>query len=238
MLSYTVACSAKVRRVELMKPNTLYYHPNEARGGIPKLLPQAESLAELSVDYGWVSPELVLVEHKEIGDLAHSLRNGHLVAQLERAKEQTPYVYLMVTGYDHQIEDGRGQWTYLTFCDALFSALYGLQVSGPIYASSKSKTAENIQGLFRQTRRLVLGKGRPVVPKWRHTKGYDQVESYVRALPSIGWTRAEALANRAPTWQYLVHILTKDGPKALHAVPGIGPILAKRIYSLVIDGAS
>ena len=218
-----------------MKPNILYYSPNEVRGGIPTMLPSAES-CPLALDYGWLTPDaMVLVEHKSLADLAGSLRNRHLADQLDAAKKETNHLWLLVTGVPTEaaLAAEYGKWQYLPFMAALVSVLHGLQVGGPLIGVDKAQTAQNLTVLFNQTRRTALGPGRPALAQWRSFQRGDQAEAYARAIPGLGYHRAELMVKIAPTWEVLVAKLRK-GPKVLERIEGIGPVMAGRIYRAVV----
>jgi len=217
----------------------MYYSPNELRGGLPGLLPHAEPDSGLILDYGWLCDGgQLLVEHKTLGDLAQSLRIGHLVGQLERAKGETSHVYLFVTGFPTQgsLSLTSGRWVYKEFQNALLSTLHGLQVGGPIIGATLSATAVNLMALYTQSRRETLGRGRPVLSKWKTTEKFDQVESYARALPGIGWVRAAALYVKYPTWGELASTLAVDGAAVLLGIPGFGPKACDRVWGMVMGG--
>ena len=221
-----------------MQPGKLYWSPNEIRANVPNFLTVPnESLASLSLDYGWLDKDgnVILVERKGImSELPTDLHNGHLRDQLEKAKKETNHLWLVVedwnelTGYadDDILHNIHGGWTYGNFLRALFSLLYGLQVSGPVPSRSRRDTATLLSVLYSQSKRDSLGSGRPALPKWQATKRASVAESYARAFPGLGFQRAEALAASFPCWEALVKAKQKD----LEKISGFGPILAGRIY--------
>lgn len=220
-----------------MDKNILYYDPNELRSGVPMELPQAESLP-MPLDYGWLDSDgaLVLVERKELNDLAGSLRNDHLRDQLEEAKKITNHIWLLVENWPEdlacELPNLSGQWDYPRFLSALYALLYGLNVLGPIPTATPEDSAVNLWTLFEQTRRESLGSGRPANPKWRWTERDTLAESYSRAMPrgiGLGFSRAKALQRLYPSWVDLVGA----SRLRLQQVEGIGPVLARRIYQFL-----
>ena len=218
-----------------MDANVLYYSVNEWRSGVPVYLPQAQT-ANLPVDYGWLDAEkhAILVERKELRDLASSLRSGHLRVQLEAAKDETAHVWLLCEGNPKLITPKRvnlpGKWTYNNFWKALIALLYGLQVGGPLWADNPQESALLLSILYEQTHRIDLGAGRPVLPKWQHTPKGTVAESFARALPmGIGYGRAVALEEVTPSWVKLA----QASVGLLEKAKGIGPILARRIHDFL-----
>lgn len=221
-----------------MKNDRLYFSPNESRAHVPDLITVPhESLAALALDYGWTDDggNLVLVERKDcLNDLPADLRNGHLRDQLEKAKELTNHLWLItenwheLTGYaeDDELRNIHGGWTYGSFLRALFALLYGLQVGGPVPSRSRRDTATLLSIMYSQTKRENLGSGRPALPKWERTRRGTVAESFARAFPGLGYSRACKLVETFPSWEVLV----AANVTALASVSGFGPIMAKRIY--------
>ena len=218
-----------------MKQDILYYNPNESRSGVPALLGKQAEAEPLALDYGWLDKDsmLLLLERKELTNLASDLRNNHLRDQLEAAKKLTPHVWLLTEGDLEATIIGPtgylnlpGEWHYDLFWGALMALLFGLQVSGPLFSNNKEETAILLKTLFRQTCRGFLGSGRPVIPKWRPTTHGTMAESYARAIKGLGFQRAVALQKQFPSWVHLVEATVAD----LKKIQGIGPIMAGRIH--------
>lgn len=221
-----------------MRRDVLYYTLNEVRSGVPALLKDAKSFPQLELDYGWLTPDgRVAVERKDAEDLARSLRIGRLKSQLERAKQSTPHVFLIVEEW-HRISVAgnlnarltwlRGNWTYGSLLTALYGMLYGLQVQF-IPTKSVEDTAAQLQLLFQLTQWESLGSGSPPLPKWKHTRCGTIAESYARAIPNLGFKRAEIVAEAFPSWDKLL----AAKPTQLRRLPGIGVLLSARIYNFL-----
>lgn len=207
---------------------------NELRSGVPDRLGLvAEAWPRLLLDYGWLTEDaLVLVERKEINDLGSSLRSGRLRDQLEKAKKVTNHIWLLVEGQLPATVGGYlaipGQWRYRDFMSALGALLHGLQVNGPIWTLDFRQSAEALLALWTQTSRESLGSGKPMLPKWKHTVHGSVPESFANGLRRIrlGYGRACELVKVAPSWIKLTKLTTTH----LRKVPGIGPIMAQKIY--------
>lgn len=220
-----------------MKKGILYYSPNELRSRVPNFFTKAESYAGLALDYGWLAEDnsLVLLERKSVTvDLPGDLRSGHLKDQLEKAKDLTNHLWLLVEDWNEligNVEDDRlvnihGGWTYGNLLKALFALVEGLQVGGPIPSKGRRDTSTIIWTLFQTSQRLSLGSGRPVLPKWKATDRKSVAEAYSRAFPGLGFERAKLLAKEFPTWIALTKATVRD----MQRVSGIGPGLAQMLH--------
>lgn len=221
-----------------LKKGILYYSPNELRSRVPLFLPKAESYAGLPLDYGWLDIDgaIVLVERKCVTvDLPGDLRSGHLKDQLEKAKDKTNHLWLLIEDWnelygsveDDQLVNIHGGWTYGNLLKAVFSLVSGLQIGGPVPSKSRRDTATILWTLFQTSHRLSLGSGRPKLPKWKSTDRNPIAQAYSRAFPGLGFERAKLLAKEFPTWL----ALTKAKERDFMRVSGIGPGLARMLYN-------
>lgn len=191
---------------------------------------------------------LVAVEIKQIADFINSMRSGRLVDQVSTMQGVYELVVVQIVGLFRPNEDGiiegftRGDWAPLMLGDVCTSVFHYKEVDNHVTmlemkknvivkrASTKLEAVWQIANLYtllqrewdshKSTEQIKIQSGDSLFRKASVTR------MVAAQLPSVGWTRSKAIADKFGTVENLANAL----PTELAQVEGIGKKTALAIY--------
>jgi len=175
--------------------------------------------------------KLLIVERKAAMDFVNSIKDGRLFNQVARAKQITPYVYVVIVG---SILPAKGGKTYingnLTGWD--YAAIQGVMVSIQelgviiIYCADDNDFVAAVVRLANRSRDVI-----PVMPV-REAAIFGGAENVLASLPGIGVKKAADLLKHFPNVGYALWFLTDIDDKETK-IPGIAENTKKNIVRLL-----
>ena len=175
--------------------------------------------------------KLLIVERKAAMDFVNSIKDGRLFNQVARAKQITPYVYVVIVG---SILPAKGGKTYingnLTGWD--YAAIQGVMVSIQelgviiIYCADDNDFVAAVVRLANRSRDVI-----PVMPV-REAAIFGGAENVLASLPGIGVKKAADLLKMFPNVGMALWFLT-DVDDTQTKIPGIAENTKKNIVKLL-----
>jgi len=175
--------------------------------------------------------QLLIVERKSAPDFANSIKDGRLFNQVARAKQITPYVYVVIVG---SIVPGAHGKTYingnLTGWD--YAAIQGVMVSIQelgamiIHCADDNDFVACIVRLANRSRKAI-----PVMPV-REAHVFGGAEVILASLPGIGAKKAADLLKHFPNAGSAIWFLTDIDDKETK-IPGIAENTKRNIVKIL-----
>ena len=175
--------------------------------------------------------KLLIVERKAAMDFVNSIKDGRLFNQVARAKQITPYVYVVIVG---SIVPGAHGKTYingnLTGWD--YAAIQGVMVSIQelgamiIHCADDNDFVAAVVRLANRSRDVI-----PVMPV-REAAIFGGAENVLASLPGIGVKKAADLLKMFPNVGMALWFLT-DVDDTQTKIPGIAENTKKNIVKLL-----
>ena len=175
--------------------------------------------------------KLLIVERKAAMDFVNSIKDGRLFNQVARAKQITPYVYVVIVG---SILPAKGGKTYingnLTGWD--YAAIQGVMVSIQelgamiIHCADDNDFVAAVVRLANRSRDVI-----PVMPV-REAAIFGGAENVLASLPGIGVKKAADLLKMFPNVGMALWFLT-DINDTQTKIPGIAENTKKNIVKLL-----
>jgi len=166
----------------------------------------------------------VCIERKTISDLATSIVDGRLFAQLAQLKAHSPHPILLIEGGTNQLIKLRMSRESIQGAIITVELIYGI----PILRSFDQKESAK---LIQYTAQQML-RTHDAIPTRHgyHPKKIHKQQLYIlQGLPGVGKERAQVLLNHFGSVQNVFNSNIKE----LSQVPLIGKITAKKIHDIV-----
>ena len=214
-----------------MSRNEKYHHP-EMWDAIARICPIVE-MEDRHGDFHVICDDdnMLIIERKAAMDFVNSIKDGRLFNQVARAKQITPYVYVVIVG---SILPAKGGKTYingnLTGWD--YAAIQGVMVSIQelgamiIHCADDNDFVAAVVRLANRSRDVI-----PVMPV-REAAIFGGAENVLASLPGIGAKRAADLLQHFPNVGSALWFLTDIDDKQTK-IPGIAENTKRNIVRLL-----
>jgi ERCC4-type nuclease len=176
--------------------------------------------------------KLLIVERKAAMDFVNSIKDGRLFNQVARAKQITPYVYVVIVGSILPVRGGKTAingnltgWDYA----AIQGVMVSIQELGAmiIHCADDNDFVAAVVRLANRSRRDVI----PVMPV-REAAIFGGAENVLASLPGIGVKKAADLLKMFPNVGMALWFLT-DINDTQTKIPGIAENTKKNIVKLL-----
>ena len=175
--------------------------------------------------------KLLVIERKTAGDFVNSIKDGRLFNQVARAKQITPYVYVVIVGTILPASHGK---TYingnLTGWD--YSAIQGVMTSIQELGVVIVYCADDNDFLPCIVRLANRSRGDVIVMPVREAAIFGGAENVLASLPGIGAKKAADLLKHFPNVGSALWFLT-DIDDVQTKIPGIAENTKKNIVKLL-----
>jgi len=175
--------------------------------------------------------KLLIVERKAAMDFVNSIKDGRLFNQVARAKQITPYVYVVIVGSILPVRGGKTAingnltgWDYA----AIQGVMVSIQELGAmiIHCADDNDFVAAVVRLANRSRDVI-----PVMPV-REAAIFGGAENVLASLPGIGVKKAADLLKMFPNVGMALWFLT-DINDTQTKIPGIAENTKKNIVKLL-----
>jgi len=214
-----------------MSRNEKHHHP-EMWDAIARICPIVE-MEDRHGDFHVICDDdnMLIIERKAAMDFVNSIKDGRLFNQVARAKQITPYVYVVIVGSILPVRGGKTAingnvtgWDY----SAIQGVMLSIQELGAsiVFCADENDFLPCMVRLANRSRDAI-----PVMPV-REAAIFGGAENVLASLPGIGVKKAADLLKHFPNVGYALWFLTDIDDKETK-IPGIAENTKKNIVRLL-----